>query len=59
MKIIKKFGTNVGKIQTGTIIYGNGLKNNGIHFIDQIRMILGEVSSVQALNKKKKINSQI
>ena len=54
LKIIKKFGTNVGKIQTGTIIYGNGLKNNGIHFIDQIRMILGEVSSVQALNKIKK-----
>ena len=26
LKIIKKFGTNVGKIQTGTIIYGNGLK---------------------------------
>ena len=24
----------IGEIQTGTILYGNGLRNNGIHMID-------------------------
>jgi len=30
-------------------VYGNGLRNNGTHLVDLVRMLLGEVTSVQAI----------
>ncbi len=30
-------------------IYGNGIRNNGIHMIDLVRMLLGEIEAVQVL----------
>ena len=40
----------VGEIQTGTILYGNGLRNNGIHMIDLLRIYGLEIEAVQAIN---------
>jgi predicted dehydrogenase len=39
----------VGDVQTITCAYGNGLRNNGVHMIDLVRMLAGEVASVRAL----------
>ncbi len=39
----------VGAPQAVFGLYGNGLLNNGTHMVDFIRMLLGEVRSVQAL----------
>ncbi|KJV09622.1 hypothetical protein VZ95_10330 [Elstera litoralis] len=39
----------LGRVQAATLIYGNGLHNNGFHMIDLTRMLLGEVEAVQAL----------
>lgn len=39
----------LGRVQAATIIYGNGLHNNGFHMIDMVRMLLGEVAAVRAL----------
>lgn len=39
----------LGRVQAATIIYGNGLHNNGFHMIDMVRMLLGEVVAVRAL----------
>jgi predicted dehydrogenase len=39
----------IGDIQTGTILYGNGILNNGSHMIDLIRMLVSEVSDVQVI----------
>lgn len=44
----KKLLTFLGKIQFVNVIYGNGIKNNGVHVIDFLRLILGEVKSVQS-----------
>ncbi len=41
----------VGEIQIAHGIYGNGLLNNGVHLIDFIRMLFGEVESVAPLGK--------
>lgn len=43
----------VGVVQAVFGQYGNGLRNNGTHIVDLLRMIFGEVESVQALNVKK------
>lgn len=40
---------HVGSPQAVFGLYGNGLANNGGHLIDFLRMLLGEVASVQAL----------
>ena len=42
----------VGQIQVVFGIYGNGLLNNGTHMVDFIRMLIGEIRAVQALNSK-------
>ncbi|KTD24316.1 Oxidoreductase family, NAD-binding Rossmann fold [Legionella lansingensis] len=42
----------VGKTQIAHGVYGNGVLNNGIHLIDFIRMLLGEVESVAPLGKQ-------
>ncbi|MAN80502.1 MAG: hypothetical protein CMF64_08935 [Magnetovibrio sp.] len=39
----------IGQAQAVTGLYGNGIANNGGHLIDFLRMLLGEVSAVQAL----------
>lgn len=39
----------LGRVQAGTVIYGNGLHNNGFHMIDMVRMLLGDVTAVRAL----------
>lgn len=43
----------IGQIQSITGVYGNGVRNCGIHMIDMVRMLAGEVRSVQALSGKK------
>lgn len=40
----------IGKPQAVFGVYGNGLGNNGIHMIDFVRMLVGDVVSVQALS---------
>ena len=40
-----------GEIQIAHGIYGNGLLNNGVHLIDFIRMLFGEVESVAPMGK--------
>lgn len=44
----------LGKIQFVNVIYGNGIKNNGVHIVDFLRLILGEVESVQSFSKELK-----
>ena len=39
----------IGRPQAAFATYGNGLFNNGSHLVDFIRMLLGEVTTVQAL----------
>ena len=39
----------VGKPQAVTGYYGNGLLNNGTHMVDFVRMLLGEIASVQCV----------
>lgn len=39
----------IGNVQGGLCVYGNGLRNNGIHLVDFIRMLVGEIVSVQAV----------
>ena len=41
--------SRIGQVQTAFGIYGNGFRNNAVHMIDYIRMLLGEVRSAQAL----------
>ncbi|MBI5171423.1 MAG: Gfo/Idh/MocA family oxidoreductase [Candidatus Melainabacteria bacterium] len=43
----------IGSLQCASGLYGNGLKNNGLHMIDLVRMLLGEIASVQALSPTK------
>jgi predicted dehydrogenase len=38
----------IGRLQTGFALYGNGLHNNGVHLVDLLRMLLGEIAAVQA-----------
>lgn len=38
----------IGKPQAVFGVYGNGLKNNGTHMIDLVRMLFGEIMAVQA-----------
>ncbi len=38
----------IGKLQTAHALYGNGLRNNGVHLVDMIRMLCGDIAAVQA-----------
>lgn len=40
----------IGKPQAVYGIYGNGLRNNGTHMIDFVRMLFGEVGAAQAIS---------
>ena len=46
---------HIGIAQAGTLIYGKGILNNGIHMIDLVRMLFGEIISVQTLGLGKNI----
>ena len=49
----------IGDMQCGFCVYGKGLKNNAIHYIDLARMIFGEVIYLRSLTKypkRKKIS---
>lgn len=39
----------LGRIQAGFGLYGNGLRNNGVHLVDLVRMQAGEIVAVRAL----------
>lgn len=39
----------IGEIQGGLVVYGGGVRNNGVHCVDFVRMTLGEPLWVQAL----------
>jgi len=39
----------IGRVQAAFGLYGNGLSNNGTHLVDTVRMLLGEIRSVQAV----------
>jgi predicted dehydrogenase len=39
----------IGRPQAIFSVYGNGLRNNGTHLIDLVRMLLGEVKGVQCV----------
>lgn len=41
----------IGNVQAASFIYGNGLHNNGFHLIDMVEMLLGAITSVQALGE--------
>jgi len=38
----------IGRLQGGTAFYGNGARNNGVHIVDMIRMLCGEIDAVRA-----------
>ena len=38
----------IGEVQSASVVYGNGIHNNGSHMIDLVRKLLGEVKAVQA-----------
>lgn len=40
----------VGEIQAGLILYGNGIRNNGIHAIDQLQMLGAQITAVKTLS---------
>lgn len=47
--IIQSCQSNNEVPQTIFVTYGNGLRNNGVHIIDQVRFMFGEVESAVAL----------
>lgn len=49
----------VGDIQTATVLYGNGLRNNGLHMIDVLRMLGADVVAVRALTPMRESRSTV
>ncbi len=47
----------IGKPQVIFMTYGNGVRNNGVHLIDQIRYLFGDISWAKALGKGYSIDS--
>lgn len=43
----------IGKVQGVNVLYGNGLRNNGVHAIDFIRFLIGEFETVQSISSLK------
>lgn len=39
----------IGSVQAIVCMYGNGLRNNAIHMVDAVRMLVGEFQSVQSV----------
>lgn len=46
--------SEIGDIQAGIVLYGNGLRNNGLHMIDLLRMLGNEIIAVQAVSELQK-----
>ncbi len=46
----------LGKIQIVYGLYGNGLRNNGTHMIDMVRMLFGEIEIYERINNISNIN---
>lgn len=44
-----KLQDKIGAVQNVFGLYGNGLRNTGPHMIDLVRMLLGEIESVQSI----------
>ena len=47
----------IGSLQCGFGVYGNGILNYSIHTIDLVRMLIGEITKVQALTIPNIVNS--
>jgi len=45
----------LGNIQAAFGLYGNGLRDNGVHLVDFVRMQAGEIAAVQALGPARRI----
>jgi predicted dehydrogenase len=45
----------LGKVQAAFGLYGNGLRNNGVHLIDFLRMQADEIVAVQALGPARRV----
>ena len=45
---------DLGEIYKGTVWYSKGLLNNGSHFVDLLRFLLGEVTNIQIIEKGRK-----
>lgn len=43
----------IGNVQAVFGVYGNGLKNNGTHMVDMVRMLFGDVRGVQRISTLK------
>ena len=48
----------IGELYKGTVWYSKGLLNNGSHFVDLLRFLLGNVSEIKILNKGRKWGDQ-
>ncbi|MEX2649730.1 MAG: Gfo/Idh/MocA family oxidoreductase [Alphaproteobacteria bacterium] len=46
----------VGRPQAACGLYGNGLRNNGSHLIDLVRMALGEIAEARALGPARPVS---
>ncbi len=44
-----ELASRIGRLQAGHALYGNGLRNNGVHMVDFIRMMCGEIAHVEAI----------
>ena len=47
-----------GEIYKGTVWYSKGIMNNGSHFIDLLRFLLGDISDIKILSKGQKGNEK-
>ena len=46
-----RLGQEIGRPLAVFGLYGNGIRNNGTHMVDFVRMLLGEIERVQAFNQ--------
>ena len=49
---------DVGEIYKGTVWYSKGLLNNGSHFLDLLRFLLGDVTHIHIIDKGRKWNGK-
>ncbi|WP_417835845.1 Gfo/Idh/MocA family protein [Thalassospira tepidiphila] len=50
VKLKRTLNDRLGRVQAGFAVYGNGLSNNGIHVIDSLRFLLGDVTNIININ---------
>jgi predicted dehydrogenase len=44
-----ELAARIGRLQAGLAVYGNGARNNGVHIVDMVRMMCGEIAGISAL----------